>query len=116
MQRASQAIEQHPGELTKNKVAKEAGGKKQATLAAIDVLRDEGYVTTTRGRSGHDVYESVRSVPREGRPAVGSICQPWGTPLTPNEWFLVPGSYTGEPGNQFQQVLGNRREPLGTTF
>ena len=39
-----------------------------------------------------------------------------GTPLTPSEWFLVPGSYTGEPGNQFQQVPGNRREPAGTTF
>lgn len=59
MQRASQAIEQHPRELTKNKVAKEAGGNKQATLAAIDILRDEGYARTTRGRSGHDVYESV---------------------------------------------------------
>ena len=59
MQRASQAIEQHSGELTKNKVAKEAGGNKQATLAAIDILREEGYVTTTRGRLGHDVYESV---------------------------------------------------------
>ena len=44
MQRASQVIEQHPGELTKNKVAKEAGGNKQATLAAIDILRQEGYV------------------------------------------------------------------------
>ncbi len=39
----------------------------------------------------------------------------WGTPLIQTEWFLVPGSYNGEPGNQFQRVLGNRREPLGTT-
>ena len=42
MQRASQAIEQHPGELTKNKVATEAGGNKQKTLMAIDILRTGG--------------------------------------------------------------------------
>ena len=60
MQRASEVIESHPGDLTKNKVAEKAGGKRQSTLQAIDVLRNEGYVTTTRGRSGRDVYESVR--------------------------------------------------------
>ena len=59
MERASREIEEHPGELTKNKVAEKAGGKKQSTLVAIDTLRNEGYVTTKRGRSGHDVYESV---------------------------------------------------------
>ena len=60
MQRASEVIESHPGDLTKNKVAEQAGGKRQSTLQAIDVLRTEGYVTTTRARSGRDVYESVR--------------------------------------------------------
>jgi Bifunctional DNA primase/polymerase, N-terminal/AAA domain len=60
MQRSSEAIEQHPGELTKNKAAEKAGGKRQSTLAAIDILRSEGYVVTTKGRSGHDVYESVK--------------------------------------------------------
>jgi hypothetical protein len=39
-----------------------------------------------------------------------------GTPYAWTKWFLVPGSYSGEPGNQFQQVLGNQKEPLGTTW
>jgi hypothetical protein len=60
MQRVSDVIEQHPGALTRNKAAEKAGGKRQSTLAAIDILRSEGYVVTTRGTSGHDVYESVK--------------------------------------------------------
>ena len=42
--------------------------------------------------------------------------QTLGTPYAWTKWFLVPGSYSGEPGNQFQQVLGNQKEPLGTTW
>jgi hypothetical protein len=38
-----------------------------------------------------------------------------GTSYARTEWFLVPGPYTGEPGNQFQRVPWNQREPLGTT-
>jgi hypothetical protein len=60
MQRASEAIEQHPGELTKNKVVEKAGGKRQFALMAVDILRSEGYVKTTRGRTGHDVYDVVK--------------------------------------------------------
>jgi hypothetical protein len=60
MQRASEVIEQHPGELTKNKVAEKAGGKKQTTLLAVDILYQEGYLTSERGRSGHFVYTSVK--------------------------------------------------------
>ncbi len=53
-------IEQHPGELTKNKVSEKAGGKKQFTLLAVDILYREGYVTSERGRSGHPVYTSLK--------------------------------------------------------
>ncbi len=60
MERASKVIENHPGELTKNRVAQNSGGNKQAALTAVDILRDEEYVITTRGRSGYDVYESVK--------------------------------------------------------
>jgi hypothetical protein len=60
MQRASEVIEQHPGELTKSKVAEEGGGKKQAMLTGIDILRSEGYVETAKGRAGYDVYTSVK--------------------------------------------------------
>jgi hypothetical protein len=60
MQRASEVIEQHPAELTKTKVAEEGGGNKQAMLTGIDILRSEGYVETAKGRSGYDVYTSVK--------------------------------------------------------
>ncbi|MGO9156335.1 hypothetical protein [Mycobacterium sp.] len=53
-------IEQQPGELTKNKVAEKAGGKKQFTLRAVDMLYQEGYVTSERGPSGHPVYTSLK--------------------------------------------------------
>jgi hypothetical protein len=60
MQRVSIEIEEHPGELTKTKVAEKAGGKKQSTLLAVDILFREGYVTTERGRSGHPVYTLLK--------------------------------------------------------
>jgi hypothetical protein len=59
MERACKAVEDHPG-LTKNKIAEKIGGKKQWALQAIDILRAEGYVTTTRGQTGHDVYDVVK--------------------------------------------------------
>ena len=60
MQRVSEVIEKQPAELTKNKVAEKAGGKKQSTLLATDILRREGYLETTPGQSGHPVYSSVK--------------------------------------------------------
>jgi hypothetical protein len=60
MQRASEVIEKQPAELTKNKVAEKTGGKKRSTLLAIDILRSEGYLETTRGQSGHPVYSTVK--------------------------------------------------------
>lgn len=60
MERVSEVIEQHPGELTKNKAAETAGGKKAHTLSAVDILRSEGYVETKPGRNGHPVYTSVK--------------------------------------------------------
>ena len=60
MQRVSEVIEQHPGELTKNQAAKRAGGRKESTLLGIDVLVREGYLTSERGRSGHGVFSSVK--------------------------------------------------------
>ena len=60
MQGVSEVIEKQPAELTKNKVAEKAGGKRQSTLLAIDILRSEGYVETTPGQSGHPVYSSVK--------------------------------------------------------
>jgi hypothetical protein len=60
MQRVSEEIEKHPGELTKNKAAETAGGKKAHTLLAVDVLLDEGYVETKPGRNGYPVYTSVK--------------------------------------------------------
>ncbi len=57
---SSDVIEQHPGELTKNKVAEKAGGKRQSTLLAVNILYREGYVTSERGRLGHPVYTSLK--------------------------------------------------------
>ena len=71
-------------------------------------------MTTGRGRSGHDVYTSVKPYREKDDPLSDRYAKP-GAPRTQTEWFLVPGSYNGEPGNQFQRVLGNRRKPLGTT-
>ena len=114
MQRVSEVIEKQPAELTKNKVAEKAGGKKQSTLLAIDILRNEGYLETTRGQSGHPVYSSVKPYRETDDPQADRYANP-GTPHARTKWFLVPGSYTGEPGNQFQPVLGNQKEPPGTT-
>lgn len=60
MQRVSEVIEEHPGELTKNKVAEKAGGKRQSTLSAVEILRSESYVETMPGRSGYPVYTSLK--------------------------------------------------------
>jgi hypothetical protein len=60
MERVSEVIEKHPGELTKNKAAETAGGKKTHTLSAVDILRSEGYVETKPGRNGHLVYTSLK--------------------------------------------------------
>jgi hypothetical protein len=60
MQRVSEVIEQHPGELTKNQAAKRAGGRKESTLMAIDVLVLEGYVTSAKGRRGYEVLTSAK--------------------------------------------------------
>jgi AAA domain len=60
MQRASEAIEQHAGELTRNQAAKSAGGRKESTLLGIDILIREGYVTSEKGRGGYDVLTSVK--------------------------------------------------------
>jgi AAA domain len=60
MQRVSEVIEKQPAELTKNRVAEKAGGKRQSTLLAVDILRSEGYLETTPGKSGHSVYSSVK--------------------------------------------------------
>lgn len=60
MQRVSEEIEKHPGELTKNKAAETAGGKKAHTLLAVDVLLSEGYVETRPDRNGYRVYTSVK--------------------------------------------------------
>ena len=60
MQRVSEVIEQHPGELTKNKAVTMAGGKKQHTLVAFDILDREGHLKSERGRSGHNVFSSVK--------------------------------------------------------
>ncbi len=49
MQRVSEVIEQHPGDLTKNQVAVRAGGRKETTLLGIDILIREGYVTSAKG-------------------------------------------------------------------
>lgn len=60
MQRVSEVIEQHQGELTKNQAAKRAGGRKESTLMAIDVLVLEGYVTSAKGRRGYEVLTSAK--------------------------------------------------------
>lgn len=60
MERVSEVVEKHPGELTKNKAAETAGGKKAHTLLAVDILLSEGYVETKPGRNGYDVYTSVK--------------------------------------------------------
>ena len=55
MQRVSEVIEQHSGELTKNQVAKRVGGRRESTLMAIDVLVFEGYVISAKGWCGYEV-------------------------------------------------------------
>jgi len=60
MERVSQVIEQHSGELTRKNVAETAGLSVESTGTAIGWLLREGYVTTTTGRAVHDVYESVK--------------------------------------------------------
>jgi len=76
MERVGQVIEQHPSELTKNQVAATAGGDTEETLTAIDCLEVEGYVTTTRGRYGHDVYESVKPYREKDDPESGRYVNP----------------------------------------
>ena len=41
-------------------MAQKAGGKKESTLLAVDILHQEGYVSSERGRSGHPVYTSLK--------------------------------------------------------
>jgi hypothetical protein len=60
MQRVSEAIEQQPGKLAKNKAVTMAGGKRQHTLIAFDILDHEGYLNSERGQSGHNVFSSVK--------------------------------------------------------
>jgi AAA domain-containing protein len=60
MQRVSEAIEQQPGKFTKNKAVTMAGGKKQHTLVAFDILDREGYLKSERGQSGYTVFSSVK--------------------------------------------------------
>jgi Bifunctional DNA primase/polymerase, N-terminal/AAA domain len=60
MERASKVIEEQPAKLTKNKAAETAGGKKQSTLLAIDILLSEGYLKTEPGGNGHPVYTSEK--------------------------------------------------------
>jgi hypothetical protein len=61
MERVSRAIEQHSGKLTREEVAQTAGlSVERVTDTALGWLRREGYVTTTTGRAGGEVYESVK--------------------------------------------------------
>ncbi len=60
MQRVSQAIEQHPAELTENEVAESVSATAESTLTAIGWFQHEGYIVTAEGQSGRDVYESVK--------------------------------------------------------
>ncbi|MFD0450328.1 hypothetical protein ACFQZK_05065 [Rhodococcus aetherivorans] len=110
MERISKLIEKQPGELTKTKAGDLAGGQKQSRLHAAGVLLSEGFLSSERGRGGHDVLSSVKPYreaddPRSDRFLAG------GTSSARSEWFLVPGSYTREPGNQFRPVP---QELLGT--
>ncbi|WP_163890311.1 AAA family ATPase [Mycolicibacterium hippocampi] len=50
MEKASRVIEAHPGELTRDKIAKQAGGRKRHSLNAIDLLVSEGFVTKSSDR------------------------------------------------------------------
>ncbi len=61
MERASRAVERQPGTLTKNKLAKEIGAKKEHALAAINVLEHEEYVRPekTPGQR-YPLYDFVR--------------------------------------------------------
>lgn len=47
MERASRAIEEHPGELTRNKVVERVGGRKQTAWLAVELLEREKFVTKT---------------------------------------------------------------------
>jgi hypothetical protein len=60
MQRLSQEIEQHPGQLTKNQAARRAGGRRATALLAFDLLDAEGYLMSERGRSGYPVYMVIK--------------------------------------------------------
>jgi hypothetical protein len=60
MQRISEEIEQRPAQLTKNQAVRQAGGRKETTLAAFHLLDDEGHLTSDRGRCGYPVYTVVK--------------------------------------------------------
>lgn len=75
MQRVSEVIESQPGELTKNKAAEKAGGKKQHTLAAIDILRCEGYLTAESGRNGYPVLSSEKPYREIEDPLSDRVCR-----------------------------------------
>jgi len=68
MQRVSEEIEQHPGELTKNQAVTRAGGRKQTTLLAFDLLDAAGYLTHEPGRCGHPVFTVVQPYREEDDP------------------------------------------------
>ena len=50
MEKASRTIEAHSGEFTRDKTARETGGKKASTLWAIDRLVSEGFVNKSSDR------------------------------------------------------------------
>lgn len=60
MQRVSEGIEQRPGQLTQNQAVMQAGGRKSTTREAFQLLDDEGYLTSERGRGGYAVYTVVK--------------------------------------------------------
>lgn len=59
MERASCGVEEEPGVLTKNKLARKTGGKKEYALRAIEVLEREGYLTKSGDQA--PLYTSVKA-------------------------------------------------------
>jgi len=116
MQKASEVIEQHPGQLTKSGAAGKVGGKKDWAWKTITALENEGYIESKKGSRGYGLYWSVRPY-READDPLSDRYAPGGNASTrssPSEGVPVPVPPLGE-GNTGNTSSSRSREHLGNT-
>jgi hypothetical protein len=91
MERASRSIEEHPGKYTRNQVAADVGGRREAALMAVDLLEEEDFITRAPGESGHKRCTSVTPYRESEDPASDSY-----QPTNDRQRQLQAGGHDGE--------------------